>query len=73
MRMLLQRLGDDAPSAAVHLDLACDDRHAEARRHLELGARHLYDGRGWITLIDPTGRRYCVSGREPRTSYSGRC
>lgn len=70
LRMLLQRLDDDAPSAQVHLDLACDDRRAEARRHLDLGARHLYDGRGWITLADPAGRRYCVTGREPRPALA---
>lgn len=69
MRMLLQRMDDEAASASAHLDVACDDRSAEAQRHLELGARHLYDGRGWITLADPTGRRYCVTGREPRPAF----
>jgi hypothetical protein len=72
MRILLQRLDDEAPGASAHLDLACDDRRAEARRHRELGARHLYDGRGWITLADPTGRRYCITGREPRPALPTR-
>jgi hypothetical protein len=65
MRMLLQRLDDEPPGGAAeaHLDLSCDDRWVEAGRHRELGAVHCYDGAGWITLADPTGRRYCITGR----------
>jgi hypothetical protein len=65
MRILLQRLDDEPPGSAAgaHLDLSCDDRWIEAQRHRELGAAHCYDGRGWITLADPAGRRYCITGR----------
>ncbi|HEU5005894.1 MAG TPA: VOC family protein [Jatrophihabitantaceae bacterium] len=66
MRLLMQRLDDEAPDASAHLDIASTDRSAEAQRHIALGARHLYEGRGWSTLADPTGRRYCITGREPR-------
>jgi hypothetical protein len=38
---------------------------AEVRRHVGLGAVRCYDGRGWITLQDPAGMRYCVTSRRP--------
>lgn len=65
-RVLVQRLHDDHGPARCHLDLAADDVAAEVSRHLALGARHLYDGRNWVTLEDPTGLVYCVTNRPPR-------
>src|SRR5439155_27025838 len=63
LRLLLQRL-DDGPAGA-HLDLACDDADEEAVIHTALGASVAYQGKGWITLRDPAGLRYCVTRRKP--------
>jgi hypothetical protein len=65
LRVLVQRLHDDAPSVSAHLDLASDDMDAEVARHRALGATYRHTGRGWITLADPTGLVYCVTGRTP--------
>ena len=46
-----------------HLDLAADAPEAEAARHVALGAREVRSTEGWITLVDPTGRAYCVTRR----------
>lgn len=69
LRLLLQRLGDDGLSRSVgaHLDLACDDVDAEVTRHQALGADYAHMGKGWVTLRDPAGREYCVTGRDPFT------
>ena len=61
LRLLLQRIGSAV--GGMHLDLACDGVDREVARHLALGARHVRDGRGWVTLRDPAGRDYCVTGR----------
>jgi hypothetical protein len=63
LRLLLQRTFEGP--AGMHVDLACDDVPAEVRRHLSLGASHVRDGDGWVTLRDPAGRDYCVTGRSP--------
>lgn len=65
LRMLLQRLEDEQP-AGFHLDVAADDRAAEAARHEALGARiETVTDRGFTVLVDPAGRRYCVTDRVP--------
>ena len=65
LRMLLQRLDDDGP-AGIHLDLAADDRAAETERHVALGATvERATDRGFTVLVDPAGRRYCVTDRTP--------
>ena len=66
LQVLLQRLDDDVARGRIHLDLACDGTDAEVERHLSLGATHVRDGRGWVTLRDPAGLEYCVTGRNPR-------
>ena len=52
----------------VHLDLDADDREAEVRRLIELGATHIHDkdewGISWTTLADPEGNEFCV-GQHP--------
>jgi hypothetical protein len=63
LRLLLQRTADGP--AGMHLDFACDGVPAEVRRHLGLGATHVRDGDGWVTLRDPAGRDYCITGRSP--------
>lgn len=63
LRFLLQRLDDDQPCVTAHLDLASDDADAEADRHVALGAAEVRRTGGWITLLDPSGRAYCVTRR----------
>ena len=78
LRLLLQRLGHEADGAddahgnddvGAHLDLATTDRAAETARHTALGAvvERVRPGRAWTVLIDPTGLRYCITDRDPRT------
>jgi hypothetical protein len=63
VRFLLQRIGDGP--GGMHVDLACDGVAAEVARHVALGAVWVRDGDGWVTLRDPAGREYCVTGRSP--------
>ena len=49
----------------MHLDLASEDREAEVARHVELGGRVLRSTEHWTTLLDPSGRAYCVTRRSP--------
>jgi hypothetical protein len=63
LQLLLQRLDDEQPVVTAHLDLACDDRDAEVRRHLDLGATLVRRTDGWTTLRDPSGREYCITRR----------
>jgi hypothetical protein len=67
IQLLLQQLGSDDPATSVraHFDLGADDRQAEAARMATLGATRLWDGRGWITLRDPAGLLFCVTGNSP--------
>jgi quinol monooxygenase YgiN len=69
VRLLFQRLEEVEPGQRVtaHLDLSCDDAEAEADRHVALGARIVRRMPYWVTLDDPTGRRYCVTRRDPDT------
>jgi hypothetical protein len=63
LHVLLQRLDDTQHVVTAHLDLACEDRDAEAARHLDLGASVVRRTDGWTTLRDPAGRAYCVTSR----------
>ena len=67
LRVLLQRLDEPEGPARLHLDLAADDVAAEVGRHLDLGAQGVRVERHWTTLMDPAGRLYCVTGRDPGT------
>lgn len=47
----------------LHLDFRPDDRDAEVRRLLEMGARRVDVGQGeqtWVVLADPEGNEFCV-------------
>jgi hypothetical protein len=48
-----------------HLDLKADDRAAEAKRLVSLGATYLSEhdewGHQWIVLRDPAGNEFCIS------------
>ena len=66
LRLLVQRLDDGGVDrCASHLDFACDDVDAEVHRHEALGASVVRAMTNWTTLVDPTGMRYCVTGRNP--------
>ncbi|HYQ33375.1 MAG TPA: VOC family protein [Lapillicoccus sp.] len=65
LRVLLQRTDDEDGPVRMHLDLASDDREAEVARHVELGGRVVRSTENWTTLLDPSGRAYCVTRRSP--------
>jgi hypothetical protein len=72
VKFLLQRLDDEQPSVTAHLDIGTDHPErggdgieAEVTRHLSLGAARRHGGRGWVTLADPSGLEYCVTGHAP--------
>jgi Glyoxalase-like domain len=67
VRILLQRL--DAPShpGDAHLDFACQDRAATRNAHEKLGATFEAEAPYWTVMRDPTGARYCLTARDPRT------
>ena len=47
----------------LHLDFRPDDRDAEVRRLIDLGATHVDIGQGeqsWVVLADPEGNEFCV-------------
>ena len=47
----------------LHLDFRPDDRDAEVRRLVDLGATHTDIGQGeqtWVVLADPEGNEFCV-------------
>jgi hypothetical protein len=69
VRLLLQRRWDAAPGDRVtgHVDFACDSRQRLASAHAGFGARVLATFAHWVVLADPTGRQYCLTGRDPRT------
>ncbi len=65
LAMLFQRLDDEQSVVTAHLDLACDDRAAETRRHERLGAQMVSRHDDWTVLADPAGRVYCITRRAP--------
>ena len=67
LQLLLQRLDEPNGRVRGHLDLAADDRAAEVRRHVGLGASLDAEGRGWTVLRDPSGVPYCITDRHPGT------
>ncbi len=67
LALLLQRLDDEQSVVSGHLDLASDDVEAEVARHVALGARVVRRTSAWTTLLDPIGRAYCVTVRDPDT------
>jgi hypothetical protein len=60
----------------LHLDFRPEDRDAEVRRLVDLGATHVDIGQGeqsWIVLADPEGNEFCVlssTGTAAATSIS---
>ncbi|GLY44062.1 glyoxalase [Amycolatopsis sp. NBRC 101858] len=65
----LQRVPEPrAGKNRVHVDFGGDDRAAEVKRLVELGAKevaeHSVPGLAWTVLTDPEGNEFCVSGGE---------
>jgi catechol 2,3-dioxygenase-like lactoylglutathione lyase family enzyme len=52
----------------THLDLQTDDRVAEVRRLVDLGAtvlaEHAHSGFRWSVMADPAGNEFCIGGQE---------
>jgi hypothetical protein len=69
VRILLQRLDTAEPDARVtaHVDLACTDRAGLAATQVAAGAKIQASYPNWMRMIDPIGRPYCLTGRDPET------
>ena len=65
LQLLFQRLEDEQGPVRAHLDHGTDDRDAEVRRLLALGAEPGAIGRGWQVLRDPAGLAFCVTDNSP--------
>ena len=65
LRWLLQRLDEPGGDVTAHLDLAADDREAEAARHVALGATVTRVHEHWTVMTGPDGTTYCITGRTP--------
>lgn len=65
LQLLCQRLDDPDGPVRAHLDHGSDDRAAEVRRLVELGAASLGTGRAWHVLEDPIGLPFCVTDNSP--------
>jgi hypothetical protein len=69
VRLLLQRREQAAPADRVsgHIDFACTERRGLAQRHAASGARIRSVFPRWVSMADPVGRPYCLTGRDPGT------
>ncbi|MDV8022924.1 VOC family protein [Rhodococcus sp. IEGM 1330] len=66
-RMAFQKIDDPTPGKnRVHLDMTTGDLDAEVARLVEAGAsevaQHTMGDFRWVTLTDPDGNSFCVSG-----------
>ena len=63
--MFLKVDEDKTAKNRCHLDLNADDRDAEVKRVLNLGAtyvdEHKEHGHQWTVLRDPSGNEFCVA------------
>ena len=66
LRVLLQRLEEEAGSVRGHVDVACADRPAEVERHVAAGATVVDERSFWTVMRDPVGRVYCLTDRSPQ-------
>ncbi len=62
-----QKVDDPTPGKnRIHLDLTSDDPAAEVRRLSAAGATTIAEremsGFAWVTMADPDGNEFCVSG-----------
>ena len=66
LQLLFQVLDEDDGPVRAHLDHGTDDRAAEVRRLVDLGAVDVGAGRGgWHVLRDPAGLAFCVTDNAP--------
>ena len=63
LRLLLQRLVDEATAVTGHPDFAAPRRASVAPHHAALGATVGLVNEGWTVMADPLGRAYCLTGR----------
>ncbi|AZG44691.1 VOC family protein [Gordonia insulae] len=68
--LAFQKVDDPTPGKnRMHLDLTTEDLAAEVARLLAAGATKVADrempGFAWVTLADPDGNQFCVSGAHP--------
>jgi hypothetical protein len=69
VQLLFQRLDELHGSVRAHLDHGTDDRMAEVRRLLALGAGDVAPGRGgWHVLRDAAGLEFCVTQNSPAST-----
>lgn len=75
MRLLFQRLegNDNRQKTRGHLDIAAgsfvDDVVAA---HTALGAKVRFQGSAWTSMLDPAGKSYCITNREPLADDSAK-
>jgi hypothetical protein len=67
LQLLFQRLDELTGPVRAHLDHGTDDRDAEVRRLVGLGAEPAAEGRGWRVMRDPAGLTFCVTDNSPST------
>ncbi len=65
LQLLFQRLEDEEGRVRAHLDHGTDDRDAEVRRLVGLGAEAGATGGGWQVLRDPADLAFCVTDNSP--------
>jgi hypothetical protein len=72
IRLLFQRRkkAGEHDGVTAHIDFACTDTAQLAQAHAALGARALGTFPHWVTMADPTGRRYCLTKRPPNPPSS---
>lgn len=59
VRVILQQVEHEP---RVHLDIETDDKEAEARRLIALGAKPVGRVKAWHVLEAPSGHRFCLIG-----------
>ncbi len=68
MMMFIAVPEDKTAKNRCHLDLAADDRAGEVERLAGLGAEFVHEkeefGIHWVTMRDPQGNEFCISGRD---------
>jgi hypothetical protein len=65
LQVLLVR--SDNASGATYLDVAASNLPVEVERHEDWGATVVERRHDQVVMADPTGRRYFISARNPRT------
>lgn len=65
IQLLFQRLDEPTGPVRAHLDLGTDGVDLEVARQIDLGARELLRGNGFVALTDPAGLPYCVTVNAP--------